>query len=244
MTDSGEPSRHRIEVADGEHVVAVHHRGPSDRWFVFCHGFLSDKSGSYARRCRRAVDEGYHAVRFDFRGCGEADGSFVDQALSDKLADLAAVVDHFGPASYALFGSSFGGKVAFHAAADDDRVAAVGTRAPVTYNRSFAGYRETVERDGVCEFEDGRRIDGRFFADFDGYPFADVVAGVDVSVAIFHGASDESVPVADSFEAARALGTDVLLEKFDAEGHIFSERAERRMRTRLFAWLGSEASTD
>jgi len=243
MTDGGEPSRHRIEVADGEHVVAVHHRGQSDRWLVFCHGFLSDKSRSYEGRCRRAVEEGYHAVRFDFRGCGEADGAFLTQGLSDKLADLAAVVDHFGPASYALFGSSFGGKVAFHAAADDDRVAAVATRAPVTYNRAFADYRETVARESVCGFEDGRHIDARFFADLDGYPFADAVAGVDVPVAIFHGANDESVPVADSFEAARALGTDVLLEKFHSEGHIFSARAERRMRIRLFAWLGSGVVT-
>lgn len=239
MSDGNETSRCRVPVTDGESIRAVHHRGSSDRWLVFCHGFLGDMSGSYERRCRRAVEEGYHAVRFDFRGCGEADGAFVDQTLTDKLADLNAVLSHFEADRCALFGSSFGGKVAFHAAVGDSRVAAVAARAPVTYNRSFEGYRETVERAGVCEFEDGRRIDGRFFADLDGHRFADVVAGLEVPVAIFHGARDESVRVADSFEAARALGTDVLLAKFDAEGHVFSAAAERRMRAQTFAWLAS-----
>ncbi len=70
---------HEVPVAGGESIAAVHHEAPSDRWFVCCHGFLSDKSGSHERRCRRAVQEGYNGVRFDFRGCGESDGAFVDQ---------------------------------------------------------------------------------------------------------------------------------------------------------------------
>lgn len=208
--------RHEIAVEDGEAVVGVHHPAPSDRWLVFCHGFLSDKSGSYESRCRRAVREGYSAVRFDFRGCGESEGAFVDQTLGHRLADLAAVLDYFDPASCALFGSSFGGKVAFHTAADDDRIEAVATRAPVTLNRA---------------------LDGRFFADLDRYRFERAADAVDVPVAIFHGASDDSVPVEDSFEAARRLGTDVLVETFADEGHRFSGDAERRMRDRLFGWL-------
>lgn len=229
--------RHEITVEDGEAVVGVHHPAPSDRWLVFCHGFLSDKSGSYESRCRRAVREGYNAVRFDFRGCGESGGAFVDQTLGHKLADLAAVLDYFDPASCALFGSSFGGKVAVHTAADDDRIEAVAARAPVTLNRALDGYRDAVAEDGIREFEDGRRIDGRFFANLDRYPFERVTDAVDSPVAIFHGASDDSVPVEDSFEAARRLGTDVLVEKFADEGHRFSQDAERRMRDRLFGWL-------
>ena len=230
---------HRIPVADDEAVVAVHHAAPTDDWIVFCHGFLSDKSGSYAGRCERAVSEGYNAVRFDFRGCGEADGTFVDQTLSDKLADLRAVVDHFDPDSYALFGSSFGGKVAFHATAADDRVTALATRAPVTANSAFDDARAAVERAGGYEYDTGDSVDERFFADFDDYPFDTVVGNIGVPVAIFHGASDDSVPIADSFEAAQHLQTDVLLQKFADEGHRFSESAEGRLRTQLFDWLAT-----
>ena len=230
-------TEHRIGVADGEAVAAVHHEAPGDDWIVFCHGCLSDKTGSYEHRCRRAVERGYDAVRFDFRGRGEADGRFVDQTLSDKIADLRAVLEHFAPPSVVLFGSSFGGTVAFHAAVDDERVAAVAARAPVTDERAFDEYRAVVEREGEIRFDTGDRIDERFFADFEGYDFEDVAASLSVPVAIFHGGDDESVDVADSFEAAAALETDVLLERFAGEGHRFSTAAEERLLDRLFHWL-------
>lgn len=250
------PSRHEIPVADGEQVVAVDHEpdddgGRTDTWFVCCHGFLSDKSGSYEERCRRAAAEGYHAVRFDFRGCGESDGAFVDQTLSAKVADLRAVVDSFEPARLVLFGSSFGAKVAFHAApaltgrdaggppADRPELVAVAGRAPVTYNRSFAGTREAVERDGSVTFETGQSVDERFVDDLDRHPFAAVADDLDCPVLLVHGADDESVPIDHSYEAAADLETDVLLETVRGEGHLFSEAAEDRLRTRLFDWLAS-----
>lgn len=226
-------------VVDGEPISAVHHPASGDRWLVFCHGFLSDKSGSYADRCRRAVEAGYDAVRFDFRGCGESTGDFTEQTLSDKLADLQAVVDSVDPDRYALFGSSFGAKVAFHTAATDERVVAVATRAPVTYNRAFDSYRHVVERDGRVSFEDGRAIDAEFFADFEAYDFERAASSLTVPVAIFHGRDDDSVALADSFDAARALPGDVLVEAFAGEGHRFSNPAEQRLQSRLFEWLGT-----
>jgi pimeloyl-ACP methyl ester carboxylesterase len=233
------PAAHRIPVTDEESVAAVVHDAPGDDWLFFCHGLRSDKSGSYEGRCARAVDAGYTAVRFDVRGCGESDGAFVDATLSARLADLRAVLDYFDPSDYALFGSSFGGTVAFHAAAADDRVTALAARAPATFASAFDDYRAAVARDGHYEFDTGERIDARFFEDLDDHPFDAVVDALDVPVAIFHGATDESVPVADSFEAAQRLQTDVLLEKFAGEGHRFSRAAEDRLRARLFDWLAN-----
>jgi len=235
------PTRHEIPVTgDGtETVVAVHHEAPADPegWLVCCHGFLSDKHGSYEGRCERAVEEGYHGVRFDFRGCGESDGSFAESTLTSRIEDLNAVLDYFDSDSPVLFGSSFGGAVAFHAAGDD-RIEAVATRAPVTYGaRAFEDARETVERTGECQFGADRWIDERFFEDFERYSFGDVTATLDVPVAIFHGTADGSVAVEGSFEAAAELDGDVLVQTFDGEGHRFSRDAERRLREQLFDWL-------
>jgi pimeloyl-ACP methyl ester carboxylesterase len=229
--------RHTIPVADGESVVAVHHEADSDDWLVFCHGFLSDKSGSYEGRCERAVAEGYNAVRFDFRGCGESDGAFIEGDLSTRIADLRAVVDYFDPPAYTVFGSSFGGKTAFHSAVDDDRVEAIVTRAPVTYNRAFAAAREAVDSAGVFRYDEEYAIDERFFEDFDTYAFADVAERLDVPVAVFHGREDASVPLSDSLDAVGALSTDTFLQAYRDEGHRFSEAAEDRLRERAFDWL-------
>jgi pimeloyl-ACP methyl ester carboxylesterase len=218
-------------------VAAVHHEADSEDWLVFCHGLRSDKSGSYERRCQRACEAGYNAVRFDARGCGESDGEFVDSTLEARLADLRGVVDYFEPSSYSLFGSSFGGKVALHATAEDDRVDAVATRAPVTTTETFDEYRAIVDREGELRFDTGERLDRRFFDALERHPFADVVDSLAVPVAIFHGGADDVVDPADSFDAARRLETDVLLERFAGEGHRFSAAGEERLLGRLFAWL-------
>lgn len=248
-------ARHRIEVADGERVVAVHHPGPSERWFVCCHGFVSDMSGSYESRCERAVAEGYDAVRFDFRGCGESDRAFADATLSTRVADLRAVLAHFDPPRYLLFGSSFGAKTALHTVGDgplagDDRLVALAGRAPVTYNRCFDPMREAVAAHGSFQYptdgddggdgsDDDREytVDGRFFDDFEAYAFPEAADGIDVPVALFHGTDDGSVPLGDSLDAVGELDGDVLLRTFAGEAHRFSRTAEARMRDALFDWL-------
>ncbi|MFB6147679.1 MAG: alpha/beta hydrolase, partial [Candidatus Nanohaloarchaea archaeon] len=174
-----------IEVENGEEVATVLHRSDSDRWIFFCHGFGSDKEGSYESRCEKAVEEGWNAVRFDFRGNGESGGRFIEQTLSSKIQDLEAVVEHFEPSRYVLFGSSFGGKVVFHSDLDSE---ALVLKAPVTYSRIMDKFREVVEEKGEFQHHPGATIDGRFFEDFDRYSFGDVE--IEVPVAIFHGGED------------------------------------------------------
>ena len=233
-------THHRIPVDSGDELDAVAHAASSDAWLVFCHGFVSDKSGSYEGRCRRAVDEGYNAVRFDFRGCGDSDGAFEDQTLSTRIDDLGAVVDYFGAETYAVFGSSFGAKVALHAAVADERLGAVAGRAPVTLNRSFDEVRAVVEREGRFQYDTGHTVDERFVDDLATYPFDQVAATLDVPVALFHGDADRRVPLSDSLDAVAALETGVLLQTFPGEGHRFSEAAESRLRRQLFDWLALE----
>lgn len=230
------PTERELRV-DGERIAAVHHAADGDRWLFFCHGFRSDKTGSYEERCERAVEAGYDAVRFDFRGSGDSDRAFVEATLTSRIEDLRAVVGHFDPPSYACFGSSFGAKVALHAAAGPLDPVAIVARAPVTYNRAFDADRRAVEAEGTLRYDDEHAIDARFFEDFGTYSFDDAAGEIGAPVGLFHGRSDESVPVADSFDAAAALETDVLLETYAGEGHRFSEAAEKRLRDRAFGWL-------
>jgi pimeloyl-ACP methyl ester carboxylesterase len=228
--------KHRIEVENGEKVSAVHHEADSDKWIFFCHGFGSDKEGSYEMRCEKAVEEGWNAVRFDFRGNGESDGEFIDQTLSSKMNDLKAVVEHFDPEKYALFGSSFGGKVVFHSALSLEPEALIG-RAPVTYNEIMEKYRSVVEEKGEFTHHEGATIDERFYSDFDSYSFKKVAIELDLPVLILHGEEDSTVNFENSINAVKEINSDTLLQKFKHEKHSFSEEAELKMQNLIFQWL-------
>lgn len=227
--------KHFIEVEDSEQVAAVHHETDSDKWIFFCHGFGSDKEGSYLRRSERAVEEGFNAVRFDFRGNGESDGEFIDQTLSSKIKDLEAVIDHFDPEEYVVFGSSFGGKVALHHSKDSEAESTI-LRAPVTYNEIMEKYRSVVEEKGEFTHHEGATIDMRFFEDLDKHGF-DQVKDIQKPVAIFHGGSDSTVHIENSTEAVKEFETDVFLQKFEGEKHSFSDAAEENMLDLMFKWL-------
>ena len=231
-------NEHSIEVQSEGKLAAVHHGADSDKWVFFCHGFGSDKEGSYKRRCERMVEEGWNAVRFDFRGNGESDGSFIDQNLSKKIEDLKAVVEYFEPERYCLFGSSFGGKVVFHSTEELTPEAVIG-RAPVTYNDIMEKYRAVVENKGEFTHHEGATIDQSFFDDFDKYSFDELADRIDVPVAIFHGREDTTVHPEKSVKAAEELEQSVMLQLIEGEDHSFSDEAEEYMLSQMVSWLHS-----
>ncbi len=232
--------KHFIEVEDGESVAAVHHKNDSDDWIFFCHGFGSNKEGSYERRAKKAVEEGYNAVRFDFRGNGESDGDFIDQNLSSKIKDLETVIEFFEPGSYLVFGSSFGGKVALHHSANNADVEAVIGRAPVTYNSVMSKYRSVVEEKGEFQHHEGATIDRSFFEDLDKHGFSDVAGNLECPAAIFHGGEDTTVHFKNTAEASEEMDTNLMVQKFKGESHSFTDEAEEKMLQQLFAWLEAQ----
>lgn len=236
VTGSAMKKNHRVKVGR-EEISAVHHEADSDRWIFFCHGFGSNKEGSYEERCNIMAENGWNAVRFDFRGNGESDGEFMEETLTKRIDDLQAVVDHFEPEKYVFFGSSFGGKVVFHAAAEDDNVKAILGKAPVTYNEIMDKFRSVVEKKGEFEYIDDKPIDIRFFEDLDEYSFKEAVKNLDVPISIFHGSKDTTVKPRHSYKALKELETDVSLHKIEDEKHSFTESGEEKMMDEMVSWL-------
>ena len=229
-----------IEVNEGKQVTVTHREADSDTWIFVCHGFGGNKERQ--SEYLKLAEESFNVVTLSFRGNGDSDGNFIEQDLTSRIEDLKAVVTHFEPERTVLFGTSFGGKVVFHAAEDLDVDAIVG-KAPVTYKEIMEKFREVVEAKGRFEYIEGKPIDERFFEDFDSYDFNDLESSLDVPVAIFHGAADTTVHPEFSFEAAEKLDTSVLLEKIEDEKHSFSEDAKEYMFGQIVAWLDNNSLT-
>ncbi len=227
--------KNSIEVRKSEKVSAVHHKTSSDKWIFFCHGFGSNKKGSYEERCEAAVENGWNAVRFDFRGNGESSGEFINQNLTKKIEDLEAVIEFFEPEKYVLFGNSFGGKTVLHST-PDLRPEKVVLKAPVTFNDIMDKYRAAVENKGVFEHISGKPIDSSFFEDLDKYSFEEAAEEIDVPVLLFHGSADTTVHPEQSLEAAKLLD-EIVVWKLKDEKHSFSEKGENKMREQMFNWL-------
>jgi len=216
----------RIRSGGGE-VAAVHHAADSEAWVFLCHGFGSDKEGSHAERARFLVENGFNAVRFDFRGNGESTGDFVESTLSTRIEDLVSAVEYFGPGTYSLFGSSVGGKVVYFGL-EELEPELVTLRAPALLDRSMSKYAIQVERGGEVEVFDGKSIDRRLIRDLDGYGFGSVEVGCPIQ--IFQGTEDIYAPVEQTREALGGLNSRVEYQELPGEGHSFSDEAEQEMR--------------
>lgn len=217
-------------TVNNQKIEGIVHQSQTDKWIFFCHGFGSNKKGSYEERCNFLQREkDYNCVRFDFRGNGESEGEFINANLSSRIEDLRAVIDYFDPESCIVFGSSFGGKVAFHAALEDERIRKVIGKAPVTYNSIMDKFRSAVENKGKFEYIEGKPIDTSFFEDFDKFSFKDVEDNLEIPVLIVHGGADTTVKLENSLKAVENVDFDMRLLKLEGEKHKFSTEGENKM---------------
>ena len=100
--------------------------------FLVLHGFGSNKESPGAVVIAEQLTKwGYVCMRFDFRGCGDAEGEHGYILCLDQVADTSNALTYMAsrpdvePKCVALVGSSFGAAVALYTGGADERVAAV-----------------------------------------------------------------------------------------------------------------------
>jgi uncharacterized protein len=100
--------------------------------FLVLHGFGSNKmSTSCSAPCKLLNEWGYIAMRFDFRGCGEAEGPASRVVCLEQVEDTKSAVTYLATrgdvekARIGVAGSSFGGAVAVYSGGVDERIGAV-----------------------------------------------------------------------------------------------------------------------
>ena len=104
---------------------------------VFAHGTGSNKSSTRNRGiAQRLLDSGIASFLFDFTGHGESDGIAEQSTQDQQFDDLNSALDFitsqpfFQTRFVGINGSSTGGTVAIHTAAEDERVVVMVLRVP------------------------------------------------------------------------------------------------------------------
>jgi pimeloyl-ACP methyl ester carboxylesterase len=221
------PERFQVNIGR-ERLIGVLNKveNNSKSCIISCHGMLASKdSPKYVLLSEKLSELGYTTVRFDFRGCGESDGQIWNSHLSNRLADLEAIVEHvrseFDIDHFGLFGSSMGGYISYLKAAKDLRIKTMVTLAsPFSMAELF-----NLRALGTNGFE----IDGVFFGnDFlkdirhNGNLDPDALGGLKCPTLIFHGDADILVPVSHAKRLYDSLKTEKSLRIIPGGDHVFS----------------------
>jgi pimeloyl-ACP methyl ester carboxylesterase len=153
-----------LKLSGAVHVPDDYRPGERRPAIIMMHGFGANKNGGPEWICRQFAAWGYVALRFDYRGCGDSEGTRGRVIPIEEVADAMNAVTYMAsradvdPDAIALCGSSLGGGVAVQAAGIDPRVAAVivengvangermirGMHSPESWSKFFALLEETA----------------------------------------------------------------------------------------------------
>jgi fermentation-respiration switch protein FrsA (DUF1100 family) len=202
---------------------------------VTAHGLSSSKdSDKYLQIAEEFNREGIAVCRFDFRGCGDSEGSLAETTVAQRVADLRAVIErmrvHPGLSGrVALLGSSLGGFVSLFVASLDTRVKAVAAWATPAGLDDLAEQPDLVRELALGEVFMAELKQGRYLRTPVGTRYC----------LIIHGDQDELVPVAHATRLYERALNPRQLEIIPGGDHRLTDPGHRLQAIRLsLSWIG------
>jgi uncharacterized protein len=215
--------------SEGKKVSGVLHlpEGSSSGCVIASHGLLSSKdSEKYVALGERMAREGISLLRFDFRGIGESEGTFEQDTVSGRIADLGAAIGFIrsrsgGKQWIGLVGSSLGGYVSLLRASMEPGVAAM-----VTWATPFHldDLRSKKERNEESEYPLPAEP---FFADLSKHRLLPLLPKIS-NILIIHGEADETVPVDQAWEIFHSVNEPKEIHVIEGADHRLLQPAHRQ----------------
>lgn len=183
--------RHTVALPGGQLALVLHlpEVGAPAPCVVACHGLGASKdSDKYLLLGEEFSRAGLALARFDFRGCGESSGREDETTVATRVEDARAVLTRLAAhprldRRFGLLGSSMGGFVALHVAAErGDALPVVTWNAPASLD------------DLGDNVDGGDSIGTPFLLELATHRYDTSPAGVTRHLVI-HGDADDVVPV-------------------------------------------------
>lgn len=216
---------------------------------IILHGFGGDRNAmnySLTRLSRMLAKNNIASLRFDFYGCGESDGEFVDVTISNHIEDGCAIVDfatsldEVDTSRIGLFGISLGGAIASAVAArKKDLIQTLCLCCPATNSIDDVKKMRVKGIDisdifvkGYADIG-GMKLGRCFYDDAVNLDFYKLADGYDKKVLLIHGDKDEICPVENSEKYLNVYGDKAELILVEEGNHSFTSLPanEKRLQT-------------
>ena len=233
-----------LHINDNQRL-AYHKIDGKNPGIIFLCGHGSDMQGTKSIYMENwAREHGHSFIRFDYRGHGQSNGTFLDLAISDWTKDALAIIDKLTEGPQILIGSSLGGWIMLNAACvRPDRIAGlIGIAAAPDFTKELIW--DTLDADAQLAMKQTGYLSlpNPYAEEPVIYPYHLVEDGaahlhlqggtinITAPVRLLHGMQDEEVPwnVASRI-MERLASDDVVLHLDKAASHRFSEPAQLDM---------------
>jgi uncharacterized protein len=248
-----------LEIDVGaQHLAACLHRPVESTTapiVVCCHGLTGTRIGSgyrFVELARRLGESGIACLRFDFRGCGESDGRFIDVTAESLAEDLRAVLaalprlGGFDTHRIGIAASSFGAHTVSGLAEEIKGLKALVFLAPVADPRALIEQRmpkeawDFLRRNGWIDHH-GLPLGAGFIDTLPNWDAPRRLAATRRPLLVYHGTKDAEVPLEQGqayVEAVRSAGVEASLEPIETGDHgMRSVSATRQIVIGAAEWM-------
>ena len=181
------------------------------------------------------VEQGLQTVRFDFRGCGQSEGSkenFTVETASEDLQNMFKWARAQGYERFGIIAEGLGATLAFSNL--DKDVSFIVLAWPLldpnmVYDSLLQEDLRKVDHTNT-NGEHAKIVTSKFLASLKNKDFKDAISSVNVPMLVFHGQKDKLVPISQ-LELLRQhfKGPRVEITTFEDGGHGLIDISHRRM---------------
>ena len=197
--------------ADGEVLIGVEslpdQHGNSYPTVILVHGFAyyKEEDGIFVALAKRLASEGVSSYRFDFSGCGESEGNYINTTLSKLRDDLASILEFVkskptvDTKRLGIVAQSFGTTVTIALEPEIKSLVMMGSilnGKEIIKDLFGEGYRP----DGISVREESDKtteIKPDFWKDFENHNLKNSVKQLNYPLLLIHGSKDDHVPISE-----------------------------------------------
>ena len=198
---------------NGKQLIGILHLPEGKRNFplvIICHGFGDDKTQRKFVRLARVLEKNRIAsFRFDFEGCGDSEGDFLEATVEKEIKDLDSVVRYLQKIKnitikkIAFVGHSIGAIIcALYLVRNQINVKTIIMWAPAFNQKELMKYWATPEqirqweRLGYLYRAGKEKIIGiDYFKENKDKDYSPILAQIKAPILIIHGKKDDVVPL-------------------------------------------------